>query len=111
MAEQKELIINAIFEGTVKVFGVRDKLEVVRGKAFKIEVVSELPPDFDIYYNRDPVLSATDDNVVTASELGASNIRFMSGITVIKDVQILVVKETSVIATSLGLSIGEPELK
>ena len=98
--------INAIFT-SVKVYDVQDRLDVVQGQTFQIEILETLPEGFEVFTSNDPVLTL-DELMVTASELGTSKIRFMAGDAVVKDLVIYVVDATHPAATTLGLTLGEP---
>lgn len=101
------MVINAIFNN-VKIYNVQDRLDVVVGNNFIIEILEELPVDFDVFTNKDPVLVMLDDNrSVLADKLGQSIIRFMSGTTVIKDLAVHVVSATTPAATTLNGAIGQ----
>lgn len=100
--------INAIFS-SIKVYDVQDRLDVVIGVDFTIEILEELPPGFEVFTNKDPVLELGDDNrTVKANKLGEAKIRFMSDDAVIKDLVIAVVDSVGLQASSLGVSFGVP---
>lgn len=100
--------INAIFDN-VKVYDVQDRLDVVTGQTFVIELLEELPPGFDIFTNKDPVLELGDGNrTVRANKVGESKIRFMADTAVIKDLVVSVVDTVSLQATSLNVAFGKP---
>lgn len=99
---------NLIFNN-VKVYNVQDRIDIIVGVDFQIEILETLPPDFDIFTNKDPVLVLSDDGrSVQAAKLGQSLLRFMSGPTVIKDIAVHVVEATTPAATALNLSLGQP---
>jgi hypothetical protein len=101
--------INAIFD-KVKVYDVKDRLDVVIGQTFVIEILDSTP--LDIFTNNDPVLEMGDDlRTVKANKLGESKIRFMSDDEVIKDLVVSVVDSVGLQATSLNVSFGLPEGK
>jgi len=99
--------VNIIFE-SVKIYDVGDRLDVVVGQAFGIEVL-EAEPMPEIFTNRDPILEIDNDGIhANALALGESIIRFMDGVTVVKDLTIAVVEATSPNATTLGGILGDP---
>jgi len=103
------MTVNIIFNN-VKIYNVGDRLDVVIGQDFQIELLDG--PGLQIFTNKDPVLSLdADDSHANAMSLGESIIRFMEGATVVKDLIINVVNATSPNATTLGGSLGEPQPK
>lgn len=102
------MVINAIFDD-VKVYDVQNRLDVVIGQEFLIEISGEVPEGLDVFSNHDPVLAIADDNrTVTTSKLGDSLIKFMVGDGVIKTLMIFVVSATHPNATTLNATLGEP---
>lgn len=101
--------INAIFD-KVKVYDVQDRLDVVIGQTFVIEILDSAP--LDIFTNNDPVLEMGDDlRTVKANKLGESKVRFMDEDSVIKDLVVSVVDSVGLQATSLNVAFGSPEDK
>jgi hypothetical protein len=100
------MVVNAIFDD-VKIYNVQDRLDVVQGQTFQLEILEELPAEFEIFTNNDPILELNEMGV-TASALGVSKIRFMSGSSVIKDLEIWVVDATHPAATTLNGTLGQP---
>jgi len=99
--------VNIILE-SVKIYDVGDRLDIVIGQQFGIEVLeAEVMPE--IFANRDPVLEIDNDGIhAHALSLGESVLRFMDGTTVVKDLTIAVVEATGPNATTLGGSLGDP---
>lgn len=105
------MVINAIFDD-VKVYSVQDRLDVVIGQEFLIEISGEVPEGLEVFTNHDPVLViGMDDRTVVAAELGESKIKFMTGDSVIKTLLIFVVSATHPNATTLNATLGEPVSK
>lgn len=105
------MIVNAIFDD-VKVYNVGDRLDVVTGQTFKLEIVEGEPAEgFSLFSDNDPVLSIASGLTISADELGLSKLRFMSGVSVLKDIDIQVVDATHPMATTLGLALGDPVQK
>lgn len=99
---------NLIFDN-VKVYNIQNRIDVVLDVDFDIEILEELPVDFDIFTNKDPVLVLSEDGRnVKAAKLGQSILRFMSGPTVIKDIAVYVVDATHPAATALNGTLGLP---
>lgn len=101
--------VNAVFED-VKIYKVQDRLDVVQGQSFTLEVSGDESESLIVFTNNDPVLKL-DGNKVTASELGESRIRYMAGTSVVKDIDIFVVNDTHPNATTLNATLGEPVQK
>lgn len=102
------MVINAIFDD-VKNYNVQDRLDVVIGQSFQLEIVDELPEGFEVFSSNDPVLAIDTNGLhINAMSLGASKIRFMSGNSVVKDLDIYVVNATHPQATTLNGSLGQP---
>lgn len=100
--------VNIIFQA-VKIYDVRDRLDVVIGQDFIIELEDTEAGVPEIFTNKDPVLGIDNDGAhASALSLGESIIRFMDGATVVKDLLINVVTATHPNATTLGLSLGQP---
>lgn len=99
--------VNAIFDN-VKVYDVQNRLDVVNGESFSLEVLEG--DGLEIFTNNDPILTI-DGLKVSAAELGESKIRFMSDTAVVKDIVIVVVDHTAPNASTLGLTLGEPVQK
>lgn len=105
------MVINAIFDD-VKVYDVQNRLDVVIGQEFLIEISGEVPEGLEVFTNHDPVLAiGTDDRTVSASELGESKIKFMTGDSVVKTLLIFVVSATHPNATTLNATLGQPVSK
>ena len=103
--------MNIIFDN-VKIYKVQDKLDVVIGQTFFMEVLDDFPPDMEVFHSKDPRVSiADDDRTVTATKLGSSIIKFMTGDVVHKNLEINVVDATHPIATTLNGLLGEPQPK
>lgn len=104
------MTVNVIFD-TVKVYNVQDRLDVVLGQTFEIELI-DATEGIEIFTNKDPVLTLSDNDLtVTTSQIGESKLRFMQGDVVVKDLIILVVGAVAAEAVNLGLNFGEPETK
>lgn len=102
------MIINAIFDD-VKIYNVQDRLDVVIGQSFQLEIVDTLPEGFEVFSSNDPVLAIdTNGLYINAMSLGTSKIRFMAGNTVVKDLEVNVVDATHPNATALNGSLGNP---
>lgn len=100
--------MNIIFDN-VKVYGVQDQLDVVLDVTFIMEPLEDFPIGFEVFANKDPVLSiADDDRTVTTGKVGKSVIKFMSGDVVHKSILINVVNATHPNATVLNGSLGPP---
>lgn len=100
--------MNIIFEN-VKIYDVQTNLDVVLGQTFFMETLGDFPPDVEVLATKDPVLSIADDErTVTTSAIGRSNIKFMTGDAVLKNLYINVVDHTQPIATTLNGSLGQP---
>lgn len=103
--------VNAIFDGTVKIYDVQSRLDVVVTKGFDLEILDE-PEGLQIFTNSDPVLTLTNgDRTVKASLPGESKLRFMVGDVVVKDLTIFVTESVGAEAANLGLNFGQPEPK
>jgi len=103
--------MNVIFDN-VKIYKVQDKLDVVIGETFFMEVLDDFPPEMEVAHTKDPVISIADDErTVTTTKLGSSTIKFMTGDTVHKNLEINVVEATQAIATTLNGTLGSPEPK
>lgn len=99
--------VNVIFD-TVKVYNVQDRLDVVLGQTFEIEMI-DATEGIEIFTNKDPVLTLTDnDMTVTTSKVGESKLRFMQGDVVVKDLIIFVAESVGSEASNLGLNLGTP---
>lgn len=104
------MTVNVIFD-TVKVYNVQDRLDVVLGQTFEIELI-DATEGIEIFTNKDPVLTLTDnDMTVTTSKIGESKLRFMQGDVVVKDLIIVVAESVGPEAVNLGLNFGQPEPK
>lgn len=102
------MTVNAIFDGTVKVYDVQNRLDVVITKDLDLEII-DAPEGLEIFTNKDPVLAlSNNDRRVTAASLGESKIRFMVGDVVVKDLVIVVMESVGPEASSLGLKFEEP---
>lgn len=101
--------INVLFSN-VKIYSVQNRLDVVQGQTFSLEILEELPPDFDIFTNKDPVLEI-DGYQVKAVNLGESKIRFMAGVTILKDLVINVVESINPLAVSLNTEFQDAQPK
>lgn len=100
--------INAIFE-TVKIYNVQDRLDVVLGQTFLIEILEAVPEDLIVLTSKDPRLEvAEDDRTVKTTKIGQSLIRFMSAASILKDLHIHVVDATHPAATTLNGVLGQP---
>lgn len=100
--------INAIFDD-VKIYNVQDRLDVVLGQTFQIEILEAVPEDLIVLTSKDPRLEvAEDDRTVKTTKLGESLIRFMSGTSILKDLSISVVDATHPAATTLNGTLGQP---
>lgn len=103
--------MNIVFSN-VKIYNVQDELDVVVGTSFIMEPLQDFPEGFEVATTRDHVLSIDkDDRTVTAVELGKSDIKFMTGNTVHKNIRINAVDATHVNATTLNGEIGPPQPK
>jgi hypothetical protein len=103
--------MNIIFDN-VKVYGVQDRLDVVLGVTFVMEPLSDFPEGFEVLSTKDSRLSiADDDRTVTTTKIGVSNIKFMTGDLVHKNLYIHIVDATHPAATALNGSLGEPVQK
>lgn len=101
------MIINAIFDD-VKIYNVQDRLDVVIGQSFQLEIVDPLPEGFEVFSSNDPALAIDTNGLhINATSLGASKIRFMAVDEVVKDLGIYVVSATHPNATVLNGSLGE----
>lgn len=100
--------MNIIFNN-VKIYGVQERLDVVLDTTFVIEPVNDFPEGFEVLATKDSVLEiADDDRTVTTKKLGVSNIKFMLGDSVLKNLFIYSVSATHPNATALNGSLGEP---
>jgi len=103
--------MNIIFDN-VKIYTVQDKLDVVVDETFFMEVLNDFPPEMVVFHSNDPCIAiAGDRRTVTTKELGSSLIKFMTGDTVHKTLEINVVNATQAIATKLNGTLGSPEPK
>ncbi len=102
--------VNAIIDGVVKIYKVQDRLDVVNGKVIQFEFSGEVPEGLEVYTNNDPVLTL-DKLKMTASAIGQSKIRIMNNMTIVKDIDIIVVDSVSPNATALNGSLGSPQPK
>lgn len=104
------MTVNAIFDN-VKIYSVQDRLDVVLGQTFEIELI-DATEGIEIFTNKDPVLTLSDNDLtVLTSKVGESKLRFMQGDVVVKDLIIVVAESVGAQASSLGLNFGEPETK
>lgn len=104
------MTVNAIFEN-VKIYSVQDRLDVVLGQTFAIELIDSTG-SIEIFTNKDPVLTLSDNDLtVTTSKVGESKLRFMEGDVVVKDLVIVVAEQVGAEASALGLNFGQPENK
>lgn len=104
------MTVNAIFDN-VKIYNVQDRLDVVLGETFEIELIDSTG-GIEIFTNKDPVLTLTDNDLtVTTSKVGESKLRFMEDAIVVKDLIIVVSEQVGAEASKLGLKLGQPEPK
>jgi hypothetical protein len=103
--------LDALFSNAM-VFNIDARIDVLQGEVFTL--IMDAPEGIEVFANNDKVLSyehTATDVVVTASELGESKLRFMSGVGITKELLIRVVSEFVRPATDLGVTIGQPETK
>lgn len=104
------MTVNAIFDN-VKIYNVQDRLDVVLGQTFEIELIDSTG-GIEIFTNKDPVLTLTDNDLtVMTSKVGESKLRFMEDAIVVKDLIIVVSEQVGAEASKLGLKLGQPEPK
>lgn len=103
--------MNIIFDN-VKIYGVQDRLDVVLNTSFVIETLNDFPEGFELLATKDSVLQIEDDDrTVKTTKLGVSNIKFMTGDTVHKNLFVHVVDATHPAATALNATLGQPVSK
>ena len=100
--------MNIIFPN-VKIYNVQNELDVIIGETFIMETLNDFPEGTIVFHSEDPVLSISKDGKnVTVDELGRSEIKFMTGNTVLKTLVINAMTATQAIATTLNGSLSEP---
>lgn len=99
------MIVDVIFDN-VKIYDIQDRLDVVKGVSFSLEITEELPEDFDVFSNKDSVLNISDSLAIKAENIGESKLRFMVGDEIVKDLIITVVDKVSPLAVELGSKLG-----
>ena len=103
------MTLNAIFDN-VKIFDVQQKLEVVMGQSFVLEVIDP-PAELKVFTDNDPVLEVNTGHIIEAVSLGESKIRFMTDTSVVKDLDIFVVEGVQPNAKTLGGKLHAPVKK
>jgi hypothetical protein len=103
------LRLNNVFVDDVSRFSVK------KGEPFSLSLY-DFPEGtvMDWFSNNDPVLTIRvtgNDADLTANEVGACQIHIMSDASILKTIFISVLDEIEPMAVTLGISVGEPELK
>lgn len=97
-----------IIHNKIKIYNVQDRLDVVVNETITIEPLNDFPEGFEVLSTKDQVLSiADDDRTITTLKVGVSNLKFMTGDTVHKNLYLYVVDATTPAATTLNGNLGE----
>lgn len=97
----------------VSVFDV-NRVDVREGETFFLSLTDTQGQKLEWFTNNDPVLALVidgDDAEVSADEIGTTTILIMANGQIHKTIEINVVEEIVPMASTLGLSAGNPEPK
>lgn len=97
----------------VSVFDV-NRVDVKEGETFSLSLTDTQGQKLQWFTNNDPVLAIDiegDDAEILAENIGATTILIMAGGQILKTIEINVVEEILPMASTLGLSAGNPEPK